>query len=192
MADSTAGYLGGFKRTPSGALMVSGGGNQTGYGDVETLDRKVLSFAGSGAGIAAGDVQASYAQVLKGGTFGQITFRTGAQAITACTDFRVGVFDAAGVPTAQSANASATVTAPGTVYTVPLLAPIVLEAGEFIYIGAGGVGTSVPDPLGFTGLSGIDTLAPVLSLRKTGWAGGVLPTLDGGSPVRHRWFRLVP
>lgn len=187
---------GGFLRDDvTGALVVSGGAGggsaDVGLGDVETQFRSLADFGGSDA-VASGIVLASRAVVRKAGTYGNLVVVSG-QAAAAVTDLKYGVWNEAGdTLLASTAASQAIVTAANTRYQLALLAPVALTLGQVVYIGCGGVGTTIPHGKGANTSGAFATDPPVPARTSTGWAGGALPAVLSGVNARMSWYALRP
>lgn len=182
----------GFYADPNGALIVSDGSNPAGFGNWEgNVDRSQAALANDS--ITAGAVVGVRIKASASGTATKVQFHTGSQAITAVTDFKLGIWTADGstvlATTAnESANGGLVI---NSLVTLNLVTPLAIVAGTEYMVGGGGVGTSVPNFRGYSGLAALNPLPPVLSRSASGWAGGALPVL-GSLAAQHRWFRMVP
>lgn len=155
---------------------------------VSTMPRQFI--AASVGTITSGWEIAARARCQLAGTYTKVRFITGTTA-PVLTDFRAGVWDSAGAVLAETANASATVTAASTLYELTFSSPITLAAGQEVFLGFAVLGGTPGTYRGYAGVVDYVDLSPAIARRRSGWAGGALSALNTSASTVP-WVELVP
>jgi hypothetical protein len=138
-------------------------------------------------------VYAGLAVVRTAGVYTKIRFATGAT-VTALTDVRAGVWNSSGVKLGETAESHAIVTSAVKTYELALLEAVKITLGQRVYLGVGGVGTTLTTcGINFVSSTVIGG-SPSLFASKSGWkTGEVLPNLTVPNNQGHYpWVELLP